>query len=113
MTPQIPTWTPERVTHLGELFTAGFSTAEIGRRMGITKNAVIGRLNRTGLTRRTPEALAPESYNPFAGIGRNDCVWPLGQPLEPGFRFCGARALFERPYCAEHAALAYIAPKDG
>jgi hypothetical protein len=36
------------------------------------------------------------------------CAYPIGDPLEPGFRFCGERvAQLGRPYCAEHAAKAY------
>jgi len=35
------------------------------------------------------------------------CAWPKGDPLQPGFRFCGARPIPGKPYCAEHAAKAY------
>jgi len=42
----IITWTPERVERLTQLFEEGLPTAEIGRRLGLTKNAVIGKLHR-------------------------------------------------------------------
>ena len=46
------TWTPERVEILNRLFEEGLPTSEIGRRMGLTKNTIIGRLHRNGMTRR-------------------------------------------------------------
>ncbi|WP_265975581.1 GcrA family cell cycle regulator [Brucella intermedia] len=35
------------------------------------------------------------------------CKWPIGDPLSPGFRFCGARTENGSPYCGYHACLAY------
>lgn len=34
------------------------------------------------------------------------CRWPIGDPREPGFAFCG-RQVAARPYCADHRAVAY------
>src|SRR5579883_2657259 len=48
------TWTPERVERLAQLFAEGLSTAEIGRRLGLTKNAVIGRLYGRSVTPMIP-----------------------------------------------------------
>ena len=45
-------WTPERDDELLGLWDEGHSTSEIGRRMGITKNAVIGRAHRLRLPAR-------------------------------------------------------------
>jgi GcrA cell cycle regulator len=51
------TWTRERVEQLKVLTHAGLSCAQIGRRLGVSRNAVIGKLNRLGLARgRTPAA---------------------------------------------------------
>ncbi|WP_081581766.1 GcrA family cell cycle regulator [Pararhodospirillum photometricum] len=36
------------------------------------------------------------------------CRWPIGHPGEPSFTFCGEPALPDKPYCAEHAARAYV-----
>jgi GcrA cell cycle regulator len=36
------------------------------------------------------------------------CLWPIGDPGDKDFHFCGAQALPGKPYCAEHAARAYI-----
>jgi hypothetical protein len=36
------------------------------------------------------------------------CCWPIGDPAQPDFRFCGAKKLpGEGPYCACHAGIAY------
>jgi hypothetical protein len=36
------------------------------------------------------------------------CRWPIGDPAQPDFRFCGAKKLpGEGPYCACHAGIAY------
>lgn len=42
-------WTDTRLLILEELWAAGHSTPEIGRRMGISKNAVVGKAHRLGL----------------------------------------------------------------
>lgn len=34
------------------------------------------------------------------------CRWPIGDPLEPDFAFCGRRVA-DRPYCGDHRAVAY------
>lgn len=44
-------------------------------------------------------------------IGRSTgprCLWPIGDPGDADFRFCGHAAHPTRPYCAEHCAIAYI-----
>ena len=46
------TWTDERITQLTLLWDEGVTTAEIGRRIGVTKNAVIGKVHRLGLVPR-------------------------------------------------------------
>jgi GcrA cell cycle regulator len=35
------------------------------------------------------------------------CRFPLGDPTTPEFRYCGAQAITDRPYCAHHAQIAY------
>ena len=35
------------------------------------------------------------------------CQWPIGDPMEEGFHFCGRRKAFGVPYCEHHAAIAY------
>jgi len=47
-----PTWTTERVEHLKIHFEAGLSCREIAVSIGVSRNAVIGKLSRMNLTRR-------------------------------------------------------------
>jgi len=45
-------WTPDRIKMLIALWEEGLPTSEIGRRMGVTKNAVVGKVHRLGLKKR-------------------------------------------------------------
>jgi GcrA cell cycle regulator len=49
---------------------------------------------------------------PKAGRGGRSCSWPVGDPKQPGFHFCGDEALPGRPYCAAHCAVAYQRKTD-
>ncbi|MBO1359078.1 GcrA cell cycle regulator [Acetobacter sacchari] len=61
-----------------------------------------------------PRAAFRNVVNPPAESRRRgpSCCWPLGDPGTPGFRFCGAAPLAGKPYCAEHASLAYVKLRD-
>jgi GcrA cell cycle regulator len=48
-----PTWTDERVELLKSRFEAGLSCREIACDIGVSRNAVIGKLSRLNLTRET------------------------------------------------------------
>ena len=52
----LPTWTTERVDLLKVHFEAGLSCREIAVSIGVSRNAVIGKLSRMNLTRRKPSA---------------------------------------------------------
>jgi GcrA cell cycle regulator len=43
---------------------------------------------------------------------RSSCLWPIGEPGTKTFRFCDAGSLPNKPYCDEHAKLAYVKPRD-
>jgi GcrA cell cycle regulator len=45
-------WNEEAIGKLRALWAEGLSTAEIGRRMGVSKNAVVGKAHRLNLTSR-------------------------------------------------------------
>ena len=45
-------WNEESINKLRALWTEGHSTAEIGRRMGVSKNAVVGKAHRLNLASR-------------------------------------------------------------
>ena len=47
----LPTWTTERVELLKNHFQAGLSCRQIAVDIGVSRNAVIGKLSRLGLTR--------------------------------------------------------------
>ena len=43
----------------------------------------------------------------LAALEQNDCRWPIGDPKDPAFHFCGARKLDGRPYCQAHWQMAF------
>jgi len=45
-------WNDDTIDRLRALWAEGLSTAEIGRRMGVSKNAVVGKAHRLNLTAR-------------------------------------------------------------
>lgn len=45
------TWTPDRIAQLKRLFEAGLTCSQIAREICVTRNAVIGKLSRLGLSR--------------------------------------------------------------
>ena len=48
------TWTPERIEQLRNFASSGLSSSQIAAEIGVTRNAVIGKLNRLGLARGRP-----------------------------------------------------------
>ncbi|HRD77416.1 MAG TPA: GcrA family cell cycle regulator [Hyphomicrobiaceae bacterium] len=47
----------------------------------------------------------------MADLEANDCRWPIGDPREANFHFCGAQKVLGRPYCMEHWTLSFDATK--
>ena len=156
-------WTDERVELLKKLWADGLSASRIAAELGgVTRNAVIGKVHRLGLSGRakTPSssvsrprkprssshlfrsmraavrgntALAtrsayeydlepePELIDNIIPIGQrcslvelNDekCHWPIGDPGQPDFFFCGGKAAIGAPYCGYHARVAYQPAHD-
>jgi len=164
-------WNDDTIARLRALWAEGHSTAEIGRRLAVSKNAVVGKAHRLGLAARpspirrdaapgsTPRASQPRrvvgptlpplatslpqaaetrlpvakpapaplpALNeappsapavravPAARVFRKAaaCCWPIGEPGTKSFRFCDVDALSGKPYCAEHAQLAYVKVRD-
>ncbi len=145
-------WTDERVENLKKLWQDGLSASQIAKQLGgTTRNAVIGKVHRLGLSgratpskparpvfkaprqqRTTAEPAAPrriaepsvaqKSSVPVPApvryvdeapgsatiltLGAHMCKWPIGDPAETGFTFCGRRQ-DDGPYCLEHARVAY------
>ncbi len=213
-------WADETIIRLRELWDEGHSTAEIGRRLGVSKNAVVGKAHRLDLPARPspirregerppprlgpPRRLAGSTLPPLSstavatgagasgaiaghglgstglaghglaghglgstglgstGLGSTGlasaslgpiaspaslpprppvvvaprpaappprtvlaqqppprpygrvitCCWPIGDPGTRSFRFCDAESVPGKPYCAEHAQLAYVKVRD-
>jgi GcrA cell cycle regulator len=159
-------WTNERIELLQKLWLEGCSASRIAGELGagITRNAVIGKVYRLGLSGRvkaavghvpasshqkaprraahprpsapaaignTALALQPlvmEAPLPQAAVDvvvpicepvtimelrESMCRWPIGDPTQSEFRFCGAKKLpGQGPYCACHSGIAYHGPND-
>ena len=151
-------WTDERVNALKKLWAEGHSASQIAKQLGgVTRNAVIGKVHRLGLSGRatpsrpvkrpprlarpkprvladgsvsvpapastaSPETRAPEAIpeaptlppleqadgEPATILTLRDsmCKWPIGDPADPKFAFCGRKATCG-PYCEEHAKIAF------
>ncbi|MBR0559895.1 GcrA family cell cycle regulator [Neokomagataea anthophila] len=69
------------------------------------KRALSSVVGHSGAPRMAPAIDRPVRRGP-------SCCWPFGDPGTPGFHFCGARPLSGKPYCAEHAAIAYVKIRD-
>lgn len=161
-------WTDDRVATLTKMWKDGRSAAEIAKELGgVTRNAVIGKAHRLGLSGRASpikkkkeaakktakttttkktkaapkkaaakkkaepasdkqqklvmdaikEAVAEAPSNaPTGGIGllqltERVCKWPIGDPQESDFHFCGMPSMASLPYCEDHAAMAYQTPR--
>ena len=154
-------WTEDRVEILTKLWAEGLSASQIAKQLGgVTRNAVIGKVHRLGLsgrakpsrpaTRRaaakpsTPRARAatkprvrakpktpsipkirsaaeqvpmptPINAKPLPNgefatiltIRDHMCKWPIGDPGDNEFRFCGRRVKESEPYCEGHCQVAY------
>ena len=159
-------WNEEAIARIRLLWSEGHSTAEIGRRMGISKNAVVGKAHRLNLparpspirrgtgekraaTRATIRRVTGPTLPALQSVSRvaapppqpapvvvslpvhkapvmlrtitsghrpsgrvSSCCWPLGDPGTPQFRFCGDPTMPAKPYCHDHAALAYVKVRD-
>jgi GcrA cell cycle regulator len=40
------------------------------------------------------------------------CCWPIGEPGTRSFRFCDVGSVPGKPYCADHAQVAYVKIRD-
>lgn len=139
-------WTEARTRVALALFNSGLSAAEVaGEIGGVTRNAVIGKIHRSGLSEanrkksraagqarakrrqrivdaaaRRPMARAPKEAPPppsiidqqiaigqrrtLAQLDNTCCHWPIGDPQDAGFFFCGAPKADDEgiAYCRSH-----------
>ena len=124
-------WTEDRVSRLKFLWAQGLTAAAITLDLGdgATRNAVLAKIWRLGLSRSDPgpasasrgnrppvaAAAAPPSAAPPAdgkattlSVRLLQCRWPYGDPAQTGFSLCGC-GVARGAYCAAHAAVAYKA----
>jgi GcrA cell cycle regulator len=183
-------WTDERVEQLKQFWSEGMSASQIAKTLGgVTRNAVIGKVHRLGLSNRgaapgagagagpgTPDEADPEpkaatpaqaeekpSEEPTAAVEEEPkpapaavarsqpairdatqprapglptaeeqaaratlaeiekmarkldllsltertCKWPIGDPTDEDFHFCGLPSVPGKPYCEHHVAVAF------
>ena len=177
-------WNEDVIGRLRELWAEGHSTAEIGRRLGVSKNAIVGKAHRlelparpspirresgepTAERRAAPRRTEGPTLPPLASTGETPapepaivpvaepvsepvvavvplpvvpkappprpvqvaqprlqpvaprpygrivtCCWPIGEPGTKTFRFCDDRSEPGKPYCEDHAKLAYVKVRD-
>lgn len=131
-------WTDERVALLRKMWGEGRTAAEIAKELGdVTRNAVIGKAHRLKLSNRVspiqqnnkkpaaksadarpavrnvvkaPPPVIQVKAIKFIDLKERMCRWPLGDPKDPDFLFCGCDAAPGLPYCGDHARLAYQVP---
>ena len=60
----IATWNPERVEQLRNFVVAGLTCSQIAAEIGVTRNAVIGKIHRLGLSPGRPAAVPPRLCPP-------------------------------------------------
>ena len=92
-------WNDERLEKLTKFWEQGLSITQIGIRLGVTRNAVVGKVHRMGLPKRqSPIVRSDKPFEPkrrklspltLANWDRNKCSWPIGDPRSPDFKFCG------------------------
>ncbi len=74
----VMSWTDDRVEQLKKLWEAGLSASQIAAELGnITRNAVIGKVHRLGLSGR---AKSPSSAAPAAAQGAPRAAHDADQP---------------------------------
>jgi len=62
----IETWTPERVEQLRTCVVSGLTCSQIAAEIGVTRNAVIGKIHRLGLSPGRPAGAPARSSPPRA-----------------------------------------------
>ena len=112
-------WTEDKIKNLKKLWLKGSTTAEIAKKLGLSKNSIIGKVHRLNLgTRPSPikkvvlvkKAKVHPRKTEHIGImdlKLNTCRWPIGDPMDEDFHFCGKNTAMGKPYCDEHCKMAY------
>jgi GcrA cell cycle regulator len=59
------------------------------------------------MSKTAKRSKAPKAPKALLDLGAHDCRWPIGEPRQPGFHFCGEPQAAGRPYCALHWQMAF------
>ena len=106
-------WTPDMISLLTGFWAEGVSASEIGRRMGVSRNSIVGKAHRLGLPKR-PSPIRwkpkPPKLLTLADIKPGQCLFPDGEPGTDGFNFCGEPVIKGKPYCGPHYARTHYKP---
>lgn len=77
------TWTPERVAELREHVAAGLSATQAGKKLGVTRNAAIGKAIRIGLVFGLSEASTPTQRGQAGRRNGGPALSPTPKPPRP------------------------------
>ena len=119
-------WTDNKIKQLKKLWLKGKSAVDIAKELGISKNSVIGKVHRLELPLRQSPIKKKEEETPtpkkvvkkttgmcrLMDLKNNTCRWPIGEPTDADFHFCGKPTATGKPYCAEHCKEAYTSLKE-
>ena len=76
------TWTSQRIELLKRCLHAGLSCRQIAHEIGVTRNAVIGKMNRLGLSKPKDVIGRQLEQRRAAGLARSKTLWTRG-PKRP------------------------------
>jgi GcrA cell cycle regulator len=128
-------WTDERLETLKKLWDDGLSISQIGEKLGVSRNAIAGKVHRLGLKKRQSpisnktaakstaaqkpkvEVAEPENLPLKLALrqidwSRSRCSWPIGDPKTTAFHFCGKDVVTGKPYCNDHCFDAFTTTRD-
>ena len=136
-------WTEKMVEDLRQMWIEGLTANEIAKKLGVSKNSIVGKVHRLCLTARpspikkkeeietekeaapVQELLPVREIKPaksaaasvtsdatdkvlVVDLDSHTCRWPLGDPRDDDFSFCGKKVRSGQTYCDEHAMMAYV-----
>lgn len=155
-------WTDEQVEKLRQMWVEGLTANEIAKKLGVSKNSIVGKVHRLCLKARPSpikkkenaeatlvsevtevseeavktvdesveaeeiaveadsiervarEKVAAVKKNPgkhsvkLVELDSHTCRWPIGDPRDDDFCFCGKKVKTGQTYCDEHSAVAYV-----
>ena len=126
-TPRRHRWTAGELSEILDALST-LRTNDLAHMLGVNPKALRSVLRRNGVSLRALRehtkrkgsregglVVRRSTIGPSATYGAaaletlpNDaCRWPLGDPADPGFRFCGARTAGRGPYCRTHLRQAF------